>query len=160
MNENGIDLFLNVSVNFSEINIVKYEFKSDLLIIEVVLNREVNKEDEVCFINKTLDCINLLHNLICSQPKTLNIKFTRLTGLTFVRYYRDVKTLGEKEIGLFMGILRDEFNDCLVNDERPCFPRNSIKKQVKRDLLKKINDTLDSNPYLFAYRDHGKLCMF
>mgnify|MGYP000935690994 CR=1 FL=1 len=31
MNETGIDVFLNVSVDFPEINIVKYEYNTDLL---------------------------------------------------------------------------------------------------------------------------------
>ena len=35
MNETGLEIFLNVSVNFPEINIVKYDYNSDLLIIEV-----------------------------------------------------------------------------------------------------------------------------
>jgi hypothetical protein len=158
MNETGLEIFLNVSVNFPEINIVKYECNNDLLIIEVVLTREIDSARQENFINKTRQHIGLLHNLNQSHPDTLRIRFKSVGGLTFVRLYRDAKTLGEKEINLFMSLLGEEFYDCLL-DEGTSAARPSFCRQVEKDLLKKLG-TGSHTAYLFAYREHGKLCMF
>ncbi|HHV16449.1 MAG TPA: hypothetical protein GXX58_07735 [Gelria sp.] len=159
MNETGLEIFLNISVNFSEINIVKYEYNSDLLIVEVALGKEIPVEQEKKFITSTQECMELLHKLDESTPKTFKIKFKRLAGLTFLRYYRDAKSLNENEINLLISLLREEFDDCLLSEGLTTLTRNSFKKQIKRDLLQQLNNEHDTG-YLFAYRDHGRLCMF
>lgn len=159
MNETGLEVFLNVSVNYPEINIVKYEYNNDLLIIEVALTREIDNVQKESFINKAHQCIILLHKLNQSIPETFSIKFRSVAGLTFLRYYRDARTLGEKEVNLLMSLLREEFYDCLL-DEGESIARPSFRNEVKRDLLKKLGGNSNSTAYLFAYRDHGKLCMF
>lgn len=160
MNETGLEIFLNVSVNFPEINIVKYDYNSDLLIIEVALGREIEQEQEEQFITRGRECIQLLHNLKETRPEIFSIKFKRLAGLTFLRYYRDVKSLGESEISLLISLLRDEFYDCLLDDGKTALTFDSCKKQVKRDLLRQLNNYQNNTGYLFAYRDQGRLCMF
>lgn len=159
MNETGLEIFLNVSVNFPEINIVKYEYSNDLFIIEVALTREIDSAQEERFINRAEECIDLLHKLNRSNPEIFSIKFRSIAGLTFLRYYRDAKTLSEKEINLLMSLLHKEFSDCLLADENT-MTRPSFQKQVKRDLLQKLGSSSNNTAYLFAYRDHGKLCMF
>ena len=160
MNETGLEIFLNVSVNFPEINIVKYDYNSDLLIIEVALGKEIDQEQEEKFITRGRECMQLLHKLEESKPEIFNIKFKRLAGLTFLRYYRDVKSINENEINLLISLLREEFYDCLLDDGKTALTRDSFKKQVKRDLLLQLNNNHDNAGYLFAYRDHGRLCMF
>ncbi|MGS0764674.1 hypothetical protein [Syntrophomonas curvata] len=158
MNETGLEIFLNVSVNFPEINIVKYEYNNDLLIIEVVLTREIDSTQKESFISKAQQHINALHTLNRSKPETLSIRFKSVGGLTFLRLYRDAQTLGGKEINLFMTLLGEEFYDCLL-DEGNSTARPSFRRQVEKDLLKKLGASSNTD-YLFAYRDHGKLCMF
>jgi hypothetical protein len=156
MNETGLEIFLNVSVNFPEINIVKYDYQSDLLIIEVVLGKEIDGQQEEKFITRSRECVQLLHNLNESQAEVFEIKFKRLTGLTFLRYYRDAKSLNESEINLMMSLVNEEFYDCLLNEGRTFSSYDSFKKQVKHDLLQQLNN----GGYLYAYRDRGRLCMF
>ena len=157
MNEAGLEIFLNISVNFPEINIIKYEYEKDLLIVEVVLAKEITRDQEEKIITRHKECVQVLHMLNKSKPQIFNIKFRRLAGLTFVRYYRDAESLHETEIDLLMSLLRDEYCDYLFNEgEITC---NSFKKQIKRDLLQQLNNKYDTG-YLFAYRDHGRLCMF
>ncbi len=157
MNETGLEIFLNVSVNYPEINIVKYEYNTDLLIVEVVLGKEIDREQERTFITRSQQCLQLLHKLNESKPKVFNIKIKRLAGLTFLRYYRDAKSLNENEINLLMFLLRKDFYDCMLNEAEIEPTCNSFKKQVKRDLLQQLNN---NSGYIFAYRDHGRLCMF
>jgi hypothetical protein len=157
MSETGVEIFLNVSVNFPEINIVKYDYNSDLLIIEVALGREIEPEEEQKFITRGRECIQLLHKLEENKPEIFSIKFKRLSGLTFLRYYRDIKSLDEKEINLLILLLREEFYDCLLDNGKSILNHDSFKKKVKRDLLLQLNNNVGD---LFAYRDHGRLCMF
>lgn len=160
VNETGLEMFLNVSVNFPEINVVKYDFNSDLLIIEVALGREIGLDQEEKFTTRGRECIQLLHNLRETRPEIFIMKFKRLAGLTFLRYYRDVKSLNESEINLLISLVRDEFYDCLLDDGKTAITRDSFKKQVKRDLLQQLNNYHNNTGYLFAYRDQGRLCMF
>lgn len=160
MSKAGLEIFLNVSVNFPEINIVKYDYNSDLLIIEVALSREIELEEEQKFIARGQECLQLLHKLEENKPEIFNIRFTKLSGLTFIRYYRDIKSLNEKEINLLISLLREEFYDCLLDNGRSIINRDSFKRKVKRDLLLQLNNDNDNVGYLFAYRDHGRLCMF
>ncbi len=157
MNEAGLEIFLNISVNFPEINIIKYEYEKDLLIVEVVLFEEITREQEEKVITTCKERMQALHTLNKSKPQIFNIKFRRLAGLTFVRYYRDAQSLYETEIDLLICLLRDEFCEYLFNEGN--IPCNSFKKQMKRDLLQQLNNKYGTG-YLFAYRDHGKLCMF
>lgn len=159
MNETGLEVFLNVSVNFPEINIVKYEYNTDLLIVEVVLGKEIDQEEEQKFITRCEECVQLLHMLNDNKPQVIKIKFKRLSGLTFLRYYRDGKSLNDKEINLLMSILREEFYDCLISEGETAITGDSYKKRMKRDLLQQFNHQHDTG-YLFAYREHGRLCMF
>ena len=160
MSETGLDMFLNVSVNFPEINIVKYEYNKDLLIIEVAFCREIDLQQEKQFKDKARECIKLLHQLEESQPEIVEVRIKRLAGLTFLRYYRDVKSLSENEITLLMSLLRENFHDCLVDDGRIPITQNSFRKHVKRDLLQKLHTSRDNTGYIFAYHDQGRLCIF
>ncbi|MCK9314506.1 MAG: hypothetical protein M0P20_10705 [Methanocorpusculum sp.] len=157
MNKAGLEIFLNISVNFPEINIIKYQYETDLLIVEVVLVKEITRDQEEKVIIRCRECVQALHILNKSKPQIFNIKFRRLAGFTFIRYYRDAESLHETEIDLLMCLLRDEFCDYLFNEGK--IPCDSFKKQMKRDLLQQLNNKYGTG-YLFAYRDHGRLCMF
>lgn len=160
MNETGLDMFLNVSVNFPEINIVKYEFNKELIIIEVAFCREIDLQQEKQFKDKARKCIRLLHQLEENRPEVVEVKIKRLAGFTFLRYCRDVKSLSENEIALLISLLRENFCDCLVEDGRVPLTRDSLKKQVKHDLLQKLRSSCNNTDYLYAYHDQGRLCMF
>lgn len=159
MNETGLEIFLNVSVDYPEINIVKYDYSTDILIVEVALDKEIGKDQEEKFITRCEECVQVLHMLNESKPQVFKIKFKRLAGLTFLRYYRDGKSLNDKEINLLMSLLRAEFYDCLLNEGEIAFTADSFKKRMKHDLLQQLNNKHGTG-YLFAYRDHGRLCMF
>lgn len=159
MNETGLEIFLNLSVNFPEINIVKYEYNTDLMIAEIVLAKEIDEQQEEKFITRFEECVQLLHMLEENKPQVFKIKFKRLAGLTFLRYYRDGKSLNDKEINLLISLLREDFYDCLQNEGEIALTSNSSKKRMKCDLLQQLNNKYNTG-YLFAYRDHGRLCMF
>jgi len=160
MNEIGIDVFVNVSMNFPEINVVKYEYNKGMLIMEFVLTREIATEEEEEFISKASQCIKLLHKLDNIPPHEFKIKFKRLAGLTFMRYYYDTKFLSEKEINIIISLVKEEFPDCLVNEGKNLSGQDMFRKQIKRDLLEKLSGNDGGTHYLFAYRDHGRLCMY
>ncbi len=159
MNKINLETFVNISVNFPEINVVKYEYNTDLLIAEVVLSKEIDKEQEEKFIARFKECMQLLHMLKESNPQVFKIKFKKLAGLTFLRYYRDGKSLDDKEIDLLISLLREDFYDCLLNEEEIALTNDSYKKRMERDLLQQLNNKYNTG-YLFVYRDHGRLCMF
>jgi len=159
MKETGLEVFLNVSVNFPEINIVKYEYNNDLFVLEVALTREIDSVQKHNFDIKVQHYAKVLHTLNGNSPETLSIKYKSIGGLTFLRYYRDANTLSDKEIDLFMSLLQEEFYDCLLYDGSTV-ARSSFRNQIKNNLLKELGANLENTAYLYAYRDHGKLCMF
>ena len=157
-NDSGLDFFLTISLKYPELNAVKYLVDKHQIILEVALQGNVgNRQDE--FIIRTEEHLSLLHKLSNKQPIVFELSFKDVSGITFLRFCRDISSVTEEEIELFLFLLMEDFAGTIIKDLENVACKNTFNTKTKRNLLKKI--TIDKSvTNFFAYREQGKVFVF
>lgn len=158
--ENGLDTFINVSLEYSELNAIKYEADRDRVSLEVVLKGLISNERQEQFISKVKSCLLSFYKLSHQVPKFVDFSIDEKAGITFLRFYRDMSSLSEGEINLFIVLLNEEFADLLLVEDSSIIAKESFKKQVKKDLLQRIHKNDMYTNSFFACRDKGRVLVF
>ncbi|QGT99637.1 hypothetical protein SYNTR_1044 [Candidatus Syntrophocurvum alkaliphilum] len=159
-NTNGLDMFISISVQFSEFSSIKYEADNNIIKLELALEgvlEEEGKQEFITNINKCLDCLHKLRN---SNPQISKLTFEDLPGITLISFYRDAETLTEEELHLFTTMLKESFNSLIIREEENMLSLEYYKKEIKKSLLKKINKTNTPSNNFFAYREEGRVFVF
>ncbi|MDD4625838.1 MAG: hypothetical protein PHP87_01940 [Syntrophomonas sp.] len=156
----GLDVFLTVSLNHPEINAVKYLADKEQLILEVALNGTIGIARRESFLKKTRDCLNLFHQLLGQKPGLMEVELIDKSELSFLRFYRDVGTLSQDEIGMLILLLREEFDNLLVKDNNDIVAKDAFKRKLKRSLMQKINRDSSNSTDFLAYRKEGRVFVF
>lgn len=158
----GLDLFISLLLKYPEFNAVKYDTSHGLLRIDVALQGEVTFGRQEEFIHKAETCIALYHHLRGIQPEHLLLDFQKpiRSKLTLLQYHRDMASLHEGEMEVFSGILQQTFAGQLIKDSGRVILEEDFKKQVKKNLIQKINRNNDNVHDFVAYREDGRVLVF
>jgi hypothetical protein len=156
-NDSGLDIFITISLKYPELNAVKYQVDKDQIILEVALNGKTINQKIKSFTKKTVSHLSLFHKLANKKPTLLELDFKEVSGITFLRFLRDIKSLTEEEIELFFHLLMDDFSNSIIRDNQSIDNREIFKKKVK--LIKVIREN-SSMTRFFAYRKEGKVFVF
>lgn len=159
-NDLGLDVFLTVSLEHPEINAVKYLAEREQIILEVALNTAIDPMKRGQFLKKTQDCLELFHHLAGKKPKLMKIELIEKSGLSLLRFYRDVGTLSQDEISLLILILQEEFANLLVKDDNDIVSKDAFKRKLKRSLMQKLNHDQSNATDFLAYRKEGRVFVF
>ncbi len=158
--DSGLDIFLTASLNHPEINAVKYLANKERIILEMALNTVIEPVKRESFLKKIRDCLHLFYRLSGYKPDLVKVELTDKSGLSFLRFYRDAKTLSQDEIELMILLLQEEFDNLLVKDNSAIIAKDAFKRKLKRSILQKINcDSANSTEFL-AYRKEGRVFVF
>lgn len=158
--EAGLDIFISVSLRYPELNAVKYEAEQDRIILEIAHKGSIIQCQQEHFVTKAKDCLSLFHKLSERKPVLVDFDFIEKSNVTFIRFYRDVVSLSEEEINLFMNLLKDEFTDILHEESICIVTEESFKLQVKNNLLRKIQKDDMHTSNFFSCRDNGRVLVF
>lgn len=159
-NNSGLDIFITISLKYPELNRVKYQVDKDQIILEVALKENVVNHKRNTFIEKIDAHLSLLHKLSHKKPILLELDFKEVSGITFLRFYRDTKSLTEEEIELFFLLLMEDFSDLIIKDSESIVTGDFFKNKVKRNLLRKMVSESSSVTNFFAYREAGRVFVF
>lgn len=158
--DSGLDIFLTASLNHPEFNAVKYLADKEEIILEIAFDTVIENEKRESLEKKIRACLNLFYRLSGRSPELLDVELTDKAELSFLRFYRDVRTLSQEEIGLLILLLREEFANLLVKDDSDIIAKDAFKRKLKRSILQKINRD-NTNPTEFlAYRKEGRIFVF
>lgn len=160
MSQNGgIDVLISAFVHYPELSSVKYEAQKDILKVEILLKAQV--EDAVLnkFIDRVKQCLKLYFNLSQTSPRLVEMNYARTADITLLNLYRDASSLSEKEMELYVLLLREQYNSILVRDQKSKLSDKSCEKHIKRSLHGEKDGRL-TNGTLFAYRYEGTMFVF
>jgi len=159
VNSCGLEVFIAASLKYPELNAVKYQVDREKIVMEVVLKGKIDHRHKTLFSKKLRGFLSLLHKLSGKEPSLLELDFKEISDVTFLRFHRDVNSLTEEEIGLFVMLLREDFKSMLFSDKSSIIAADSSQKKIKRDLLQKITECKNTTKF-FAYREQGKVFLF
>ncbi|MDD2619104.1 MAG: hypothetical protein PHC92_00320 [Syntrophomonadaceae bacterium] len=159
-NDKGLDIFISVSLKYPELNAVKYQADEEKIYFELALIQNIDKNVKEIFLNKLKNCLIMYHKITSTQPSLLDLSFHENGGVNFLRVQRDIKTICEEEIELLLLMVSEEFNNYMLQDNSRIVIQDSLKKRLKKNLLKKINTGNAGANNFLAYRQEGKVMVF
>jgi len=159
VNSSSLDIFLDVSLKYAELNAVIYQADKDRIILEVALEGEFDSQQKTGFAEKIRECLSFLHKLYGKKPLFLELLFKEASNMTFLRFCRDVDSLTEEEIELFIMLLKENFPGLLLRDEGSIVTEDSFQKKIRKDLLQEITKSPSSTKF-FAFREQGRVFLF
>lgn len=159
--KSGLDISISVFVHYRELNSVKYEAAEGRLKIEVALRGLVDEKVLTEFVDKTKNSLYLYYNLSQVKPVLSDVEYTTQAGITLVRFYRDINSLSESEVDLFVIMLRDSFSSLLIiDDTNDVDSEERYTREIKRNLLHNHKSDITNPKNFFGYRDHGTMFVF
>lgn len=159
--ESSLDVFISASLQYPELSAVRYEANQETLILEAALQGTLEPSEQDAFCQLVTSAVRLFHRLRGSEPGRMSLDYRPyLEGVTLLRYQRDSRTISEEETELFVGLLRDRYPVQLYRDDTLTTVEESFKKQVKRNLIKKINQEKTRPNSFLSYREGGRLVVF
>lgn len=157
-NNTGLDIFISVSLKYPELNAIKYQANRELIIFEIALKGKIAFQQKKLFEQKTKACLKLFYKMKNKQPVSLDWRFRENSEITLLRFYRDVNSLSEEEIELLVFLLREHFADLLLRDKNSIIAEDSLKRQLKKNLLRKVGN--ENCTDFFAYREEGRVFVY
>ena len=156
--DSGLELFIAASVDYDELNSVKYEADNGRIMLETAVDEELsdNKLEEITEAIKS--ALNVYCQLSNRKPRICQVQSVKNESLCFFRLYRDVDTLSLGEIQTYIDLLQEELSVRLITG---CgsWVKESDKSQIKKKLLYNMSE-LDSSHQYFAHREDGRVRVF
>lgn len=159
--KSGLDMSISVFVHYRELNSVKYEAAEGKLKIVVALRSLVEESILNEFVDKIYNSLYLYHNFTHVKPDLLDVKYTTQSGITLIKFYRDINSLSEGEIELFVLMLRESFSSLLIIDETSnVYSEEKYAREIKRNILHNHKVDNNNSKNFFGYRDRGTMFVF
>ena len=158
--ESGLDALVSAFLRHVELSAVKYDSVRDIIKIEVALNTSLTLQEGNRFIDECQKSMALFYRMKKLDPIHISLKLIDHAGITILMLYRDSQTLVEEEIGLFIGLVRQEFASWLIRDDNDMVTAALLNGDEKTQVVNKIKSGQDSFRNLFVYRDKGRVFVF
>lgn len=155
-NDTELNTIINIFFRHVELHCIKYDANKKQLVFEFAFTADTPAEGRK-------DLKLLLHSSMQYyykqkeiEPLYSEISVSNYGELTLLNYYRDVQTLSDDELDLFIYILNQNYSTLLLADERAINSDSYITP--KSNTYK----NLDMNAYnnILAYREQGKVFVF
>lgn len=158
--ESSLDALISAFLRYTELSAVKFDSERDIIKIEVALNTSLEEAQGNIFIDACYQSMELFYRMRNLEPIHISLKSIQHAGITILRLYRDSQTLVEEEIGLFIGLVRQEFASWLIRDDNDMVTAALLNGEKKTQVVNKIKSGQDSFRNLFVYRDKGRVFVF
>lgn len=154
----GIDVLVSIFVDYPELNSVKYQAQKDILTVEVVLSSLLDDMVLNRFMNQVKQSLQLYYKIAGTAPRVVEMDYSRISDITFLKLYRDADSLTATEMELFVSIVKEKFDSILIREDSAKISKKNCQKQIKTSLLQGENNKMDGN--FIAYRDEGTMFVF
>ncbi|MEN6349035.1 MAG: hypothetical protein ABFD08_06520 [Syntrophomonas sp.] len=155
----GLDIFISICLQYPELNAVRYLADKEQIILQLACDENEEKEVFESSIDKIRRSLFLFHKLQGSKPALLELEYQQEEGINILSFGRDTNSISEAEIELFVLLLRQEFHNLLLADKKTIVVADSVRKRIKNNLLKKMEESSGSTNFL-AYRKEGRVIVF
>lgn len=156
MNTDSLDILINASVKYAELNGIKYQTDEQIIALKFAF-KGIKGDNELQELPAKLYKSHEVFHLLCgSYPQVFKTNTLEREGITFFTLYRDEETLTEAEIDLYIKIIKDEYDHYLIKDEIDVATKDTYRRSLKNNLLKRIHKSQNCNSF-WAFRQGGKV---
>lgn len=157
----GVNLLVSILVRYPEIGSINFDATNNTLKLTFML-ATVPTDAEYADIKRILlTGISAYHVLEQSKENIAEITFSSCEQVAMLTIMRDVATLSKGEIGLIIGLLRDNFANNLIVDENAALLEEDliIQEELIGNMLENVK-TQRSNNGLIGIREDGRVFVF
>lgn len=158
--EPGLEAVLSAFIRYPEMSSIKYEAIHNTASMEMILKGHINDKQQKHFIDRSKQSLALFYKLHQTVPTDLQIHFACRRDITILTFARDLDSLLEDEIELFMILASQEFSAVLLMDVTEDPGAGASYHNFKKTVMQKINRERHPGQKVFAYRDRGKMFVF
>ncbi|MGI5920273.1 MAG: hypothetical protein ACOX6I_00800 [Syntrophomonadaceae bacterium] len=159
--KSGLDISIAVFVHYRELNFLKYDAAAGKLKIEVALEGLPDKEKLDSFAENTRNSLLLYYKLSKVEAESVDITWHTQAGITLITLSRDIHSLSEEEIDLFMSLVKASFSTMLIIDKtKDVTAEEKYTREIKRSLAHNRNLNSVSSKNFFGFRDRGTMFVF
>lgn len=156
---NGLDLFISISLQYPELNSVRYDADHNIIGLEIALQGELAAEEEQLFINRIYQCLEMYYNRRDIKTSVVDVYLQRLKEIILLHFDRDMGTMSEGEMDLALNIILNCFPHRIIYDRGDSITEEPFKRRVKQNLLRRISKDENKNHFL-AFRKQGRVLVF
>jgi len=158
--DSGLDAVISAFIRYPEMSSIKYEAKNNIVDMEMILKGHIVDKQQKRFVERTGQSLALFYKLHQISPRRLEINYAGRRDITILTFSRDIGSLIEEEIELYVILACQEFAAVLLTDEMEQDFNSVSYREFKKSVMRKINS--ERHPYqkVFAYRDGGKMFVF
>lgn len=157
------NLLASILLCYPEIATINFDSKTCIARFTFYLSDVLSKETMETFHKHLLNSYKAYFFLEHKEVKCCSFTLEPSDFFTIVEFQRDVQTLSEKEISLFIALLKESFNSYLVVDENEdlLVDNSSLHEELINFMLENTKKTnTNTNIKLVALRDEGKVVVF
>lgn len=158
--DSGLDAVISAFIRYPEMSSIKYEAKHNTAAMEMILKGHIGDKQQRRFVERSRQSLALFYRLHKIQPSKLEIDFAKRRDIYILSLTRDLYSLTEEEIEVFIVLACQEFSAVLLTDVMEQQYNGRFYHDFKKSVMQKINR--ERHPYqkVFAYRDGGKMFVF
>ncbi|HNX28990.1 MAG TPA: hypothetical protein PKN87_06210 [Syntrophomonadaceae bacterium] len=156
MNNSSLDILIDVSIKYPELNGIKYKTDEQTIAMKFALQGIPAADDLQGLQGKLYKSYQAYHALCGSDPHIFEITAKKFEGIVFFTLYRDEDTLTKEEIDLYITILKDDYDHYLIKDKIDMITNDTYKQSLKKNLLHRISQSQNCSNF-WAFRQGGKV---
>lgn len=156
---NGLDLFISISLTYSELHAVRYDSDYNIISLEIAVQGEIAADIENSLLTQVKQCLDLYYKMAGVNVTIANVYLQRLNEITLLHFQRDMNTMSEDEIGLLLNLIQENIPNRIIYDIGDSITEEPFKHKVKQNLLRRISKDEAKHQFL-AFRKQGRVLVF
>lgn len=156
----GLEAVISAFIRYPEISSLKYEAKSNTVAMEMILKGHIVDKHQRRYLYRIKQSLALFYKLHQILPYKQEIKFASRRDITILTLTRDLYSLCEEEIKLYVIMACQEFADVLLTDVMHQDYNDASYHDFKKSVMQKIKHERHPFQRIIAYRDRGKMFVF
>lgn len=153
----GLEAVISAFIRNSEISSAQYRAGQNSIEIEMIIKDCIDTPKQQSFCRQATAAIKMLHQLREKETAEIGINFNNQGNISILTLCRDVFTLTEEEIDLYVKLARLEFSNMLLRETDEAVLQNKAFNDIKNRVMQNIRPRNDTSNNIFAYRDRGKM---
>lgn len=150
-----LNKIVNIFFRHVELHSIKFDANKKQLVFELAFAANTTPEGKNDLKLLIDNCMQFYYKQKKIKPVCYQIRISEYGDLTLLNLYRDVGTLSDEELDLFIYILNQNYSTILPADERVIHTDADF---IQTNTYKNLNINAYNN--ILAYREQGKVFVF
>ena len=158
---NSMSLIAFLLVRYPEIGSVRFDPEQKTLLFSFVFAKSLAKEEFEPFKENLLLSLNNMIELQEREYGTIEVSYAEYDGLTFLEIVRDIESLTQEEIALITGVIREYFEEYLLEDQEDTLQEEDtlLQEEMIEHMLEDLKDSRQEKR-LIGFREEGRVLVF